>query len=163
MKRGLAGRVRVLGGDVFIMGNSAGGVHLATWLLAPQFGAERRRLVSGRGKVMRLSVAVLFAVPFYFKTASPERGDVLKAYYGNTVAQRCPFGLLEALKATELSGKGLKPAEHVRQAQLGISPVLNLEGELDPEDEILGPGRDFVELWRDFRCGGDGGVGFGGA
>jgi hypothetical protein len=28
--------------DVFVMGNSAGGIHLATWLLEPQFEAARR-------------------------------------------------------------------------------------------------------------------------
>jgi hypothetical protein len=126
--------------DVFIMGNSAGGVHLASWLLAPQFEAERRRYLS-ESRVMRLSGAVLFAVPFHFKNAGPERREVLKVYYGDAWEGKCPFGLLEAVKATGSRGKGLKPVE------LGIPPVLNLEGELDPEDEILAPGRDFVQLW----------------
>lgn len=32
-------------------------------------------------------------------------------------------------------------------AELGIPPVLTLKGELDPEDEILAPGKDSVRLW----------------
>jgi hypothetical protein len=53
------------------------------------------------------------------------------------------LGLLEALKDTGSRDKRL------RLAELGISPVLNLEGELDPEDEIMAPERDFVGLWRE--------------
>jgi hypothetical protein len=59
---------------------------------------------------MRLGGAVLFSVPFHFNNACVARDDILKAYYGDCVAQKCPFGLLEAL----------------------IPPVLNVEGELDP-------------------------------
>jgi hypothetical protein len=118
------------------MGNSAGGVHLATWLLAPQFESARKSYLL-QSEVVHLCGAVLFAVPFHFKGAGPGRGDVLRAYYGGGVGGKCPFGLLERLKAAD---GGLKPAE---LARLGIPPVLNLEGELDPE-EILEPGKDFV-------------------
>ena len=91
---------------------------------------------------MCLSGVVLFSVPFHFKNAGAARGGVLKAYYGDAVAGKCPFGLLEALRAMELKD-GLGAAE------LGMPPVLNLECGLDAVDEILAPGRDFVGLWRE--------------
>jgi hypothetical protein len=126
--------------EVFLMGNSAGGVHLSTFLLSAEFeGARKRYAGTGGGSRVGVKGAVLFAVPFHFRNAGPERGDVLRAYYGSgpgDVEAKCPYGLLQALE-----GKGLKAAD------LGISPVLVLEGELDPENEILEPGRDFVRLW----------------
>jgi hypothetical protein len=89
--------------DVFVMGNSAGGVHLATWLLAPQFKAARRSYLSV-SRVVRLSGAVLFSVPFHFENAGAARGDVLKAYYGGAVAQKCPFWAARGLESSRVEG-----------------------------------------------------------
>jgi hypothetical protein len=66
-------------------------------------------LVREPGNASRRRGAVLSAFSFQQRVCVA-RGDVLKAYYGDCVAQKCPFELLEAL----------------------ISPVLNVEGELDP-------------------------------
>jgi hypothetical protein len=59
--------------DVFILGDSAGGVHLATWLLAPRFESARKPYLL-QSEVVRLCGAALFAVAFHFKGAGPGRG-----------------------------------------------------------------------------------------
>jgi hypothetical protein len=94
-------------------------------LLAPQFESAWKSYLL-ESEVVRLCGAALFAVSFHFKGAGLGRGDVLRAYYGDDVGGKCPFGLPERLKAAD---GGLKPAE---LARLGIPSVLNLEGELDP-------------------------------
>lgn len=113
-------------------------MHLSTFLLSPQFSGLRKRNC-GESQKLVLNGAVLFAVPLHFISASLERGDVLRTYNGSEpgdVERKCPLGLLAALET-----KGLKPAD------FGIPQLLSLEGELDPENEILEPGRDFMRLW----------------
>jgi len=57
-------RPGLLGGDAFVMGNSADGIRPATWLLEPQFEATRRLLL-----IRKLGVA------------PQRRGAVLGAFF----------------------------------------------------------------------------------
>lgn len=120
---------------VFIAGNSAGGLHVSTFLLEPSF-QEQRTALAGGGKVT-LRGAVGIAVPWNFGEAAPGRTAMLDSYYGSVekAHELCPYGLLAA--ATK-SGRSKK--------ELGIPPLVALLGEYDPEDEIALPTRQFVDL-----------------
>jgi hypothetical protein len=119
--------------QLFMMGNSAGGIHLSTWLYSPVFAESVLSVTSG-GAPLRLRGVVQLSVPFHFRSAVAERTEVLKAYYGDKVKEHCPLGLLDAMKKS------------------GISPVVNtlvLNGTLDPQDEILEPKGDFVRSYQE--------------
>lgn len=122
--------------DLFMMGNSAGGVHLSTFLLHSSFADTRAKLLS-KGKT-RLRGAVLLSVPFHFHHASSDRAEILTSYYGTPDAHRelCPAGLLSTA-----SKNG-----SIDFLKAGVR-VLVLNGDLDPEDEILIPRDDFLEEW----------------
>ena len=122
--------------DLFMMGNSAGGVHLSTFLFSPAF-AEARKMVNPDGPAGTLSLrgVVMLSVPFHFREALASRRETLKTYYGDRVDDDSPLGLLKASPPEKDDG----PVSGVR--------VLVLNGSLDPEDEILGPKKDFVEEW----------------
>ncbi|KAK5724056.1 hypothetical protein LTR17_013628 [Elasticomyces elasticus] len=120
--------------DLYIMGNSAGGIHLSTFLLHPEFAQTRQKVLSGDG--MRLRGAVLLSVPFHFAIAHESRTDTLESYFGDYEAN-APLGLLKAARQAQT------PLEIVK----GGARVLVLNAELDPEDEILRPGIDFVKEW----------------
>jgi acetyl esterase/lipase len=145
--------------DVFIIGNSAGGIHLATYLFEPRFENGRKRLFDGSG-LYRLRGAVLLSAPLDFKSASPERSETLDQYWpahlsGESSSRSqemfCPNGLLQSLKQRSVAGKIAGPAD------LGIPDLLVFLGEFDPEDEIAEPGRRFFSTWKDIY-GDTGGV-----
>lgn len=123
--------------DLFIMGNSAGGVHVSTFLLGPAFCDARQKAVEskGDGRVV-LRGAILLSVPFHFEQADPSRSDVLTTYFNHEISTNCPLGLL---KAARLQAGGVDILPHVK--------ILVLKGELDPEDEILQPIADFTREW----------------
>ncbi|KUJ15464.1 alpha/beta-hydrolase [Mollisia scopiformis] len=129
--------------DVFLVGNSAGGVHASTFVLGEKFAEQRKSLVSGKGGVV-LRGLVNVAVPCHFRRAEEGRSEVLKAYYGDTkeVEERCVFGLLEAVMK---SGKS--------REEVGVPACLAVLGEFDPEDEICEPMEDFVKLWESWGDG----------
>ncbi|KAK4947784.1 hypothetical protein LTR10_013292 [Elasticomyces elasticus] len=121
--------------DIYIMGNSAGGVHLATYLLTPDFATSRQQISNGTS-AGRLKGVIFLSVPFHFERAQADRSETLRAYFGDDVHARCPLGLLEASK-------------HNRSiSELQQVPVMVLNGTLDPEDEILLPRDDFVREWK---------------
>lgn len=124
--------------DVFLVGNSAGGVHASTFCFGERFEEQRKELVAGK-KGVTLKGLVNIAVPVHFKRAEKDRGEVLEAYYGNgkEVEERCVFGLSEAIKK---SGK--------KREEVGVPACLGVLGEFDPEDEIAEPMHDFVKLWK---------------
>jgi len=109
---------------------------VATYLLAPDFEASRLSIVSSQAGRARLRGVVFLSVPFHFERADPERSQVLQAYFGSKVLERCPLGLLKASKQDSSVDK------------LQGVPVMVLTGTLDPEDEILIPEDDFVSEWR---------------
>jgi predicted alpha/beta-fold hydrolase len=115
--------------DLYLMGNSAGGAHLTTFLLHDRFREMRRTLTTSDARLI-LRGAVLVSAPFAFPNANPKRKEVLAAYFGGRITEDCPLGLLQRAKG------GL----------LGNAKVLLLTASLDPEDEILAPTEEFVAL-----------------
>lgn len=122
--------------DVFVLGNSAGGVHLATFLLESRFLEQRKALVGGMEPLTMKGIIGL-GVPFHFKAAGGVRVQMLKNYYGEEedVKAKSPYGLLEAL---EKEGKS--------KEETFVPKVLTIVCEWDPEDEIKQPTEDFVRL-----------------
>ena len=121
--------------DLYLMGNSAGGVHLATYLLAPEFASSRRQIFTDESGAAKLKAAVLLSVPLHFGQANPDRSEVLSAYFGTSIEERCPLGLLKGSK------------QDGSFDELKETSLLALTGSLDPEDEILTPNQDFVSEW----------------
>lgn len=121
--------------DLFMMGNSAGGIHISTFLFFGGFQQLRESILPGCANALLVLRGVIFlSVPFHFEDAAPSRADTLNGYFGK-LDQRCPLGLL-------ISATG---GRHI-----DVLPGVNifvLNGTLDPEDEILGPKRRFVEAW----------------
>jgi hypothetical protein len=124
--------------DVYLLGNSAGGVHVTTYLLEPRFLEQRKKYTSGETSIT-LKGFIDLAVPLHFKNALAGRSDPLQKYYGDEkdVSEKCAYGLLEAVAKT---GKS--------REEIGIPKALALLGEYDPQDEIGEPMQDFVALWK---------------
>lgn len=121
--------------DVYLMGNSAGGLHIATYLLEPRILSGRK---SWQGDAnVSLKGVVEVGVPFNFDEALHGRKEMLDRYYGSDedVIAKCPHGLLKAV------GESKKSRE-----ELGISKLLVMNSEWDPVDEILNPNGAFVKL-----------------
>ena len=118
--------------DVFLLGNSAGGVHVATFMLEPRFAALRASVSPDSVDGISLRGYILLAAPFDFRSAADARAATLKAYYGDRVREDCPLGLLQTFKP-----------------QKETSPkMVVLWGTLDPEDEIVKPNLNFIHEWK---------------
>lgn len=122
--------------DLFIMGNSAGGIHLSTFLLAPDFAPKRRQIIKPSEPTTRLQGAILLSVPFHFGQADASRQDVLATYFKGDPQSLSPYGLLKS---------GIQNGSIQDLKDL---PVLSITGSLDPEDEILVPNKDFQDEWQ---------------
>ncbi|TVY82329.1 hypothetical protein LSUE1_G004590 [Lachnellula suecica] len=124
--------------NVVIMGNSAGGVHISTFMFEPSFLEQRKQYVEGEGSIL-LKGAIELAAPFHFGLAAADRNDMLMTYYGSEKGykENCPLGLLEAIMK---SGKS--------REEIGVPKVLVLLGEWDPVDDIVKPVEEFVGLWK---------------
>lgn len=132
--------------DLFIMGNSAGGIHLSTFLLHPSFAPTRAKITTAQNSnTVRLRAAILLSVPFTFASAHSSRSEVLSQYFGDYTANS-PLGLL---KAARRQASGGKPLDFVQAG----TRLLVLNGELDPEDEILIPRDDFIAEWTEMSTG----------
>lgn len=121
--------------DVFLVGNSAGGVHTATYALDPAFARSRASFAGAEPGGPRLRGIVLLSMPAHFKVVLPPMKPALNAYYGPDYYAHSPIGLVEAAKAR--GDPSPLPA--------GVG-VLLLTAELDPED-ILASNREFLEAW----------------
>jgi len=122
--------------DLFLMGNSAGGVHQSTFLFHPSFALTREKLTGGSN--VRLLGNILLSVPFDFKATDPSRLDTLNAYFDDYNAE-CPLGLLELLETAE--------QRHSSANFLPGMRFFTLNGDLDPDDEILQPREHFLAAW----------------
>ncbi|CAJ2512196.1 Uu.00g052110.m01.CDS01 [Anthostomella pinea] len=120
--------------DLFTMGNSAGGVHLSTFLLHQSFSKTRRKVLTGNKT--RLRGAVMLSVPFDFNLAPAYRSEILKSYFSDIEAN-CPLGLLRTAQ---------EKVESIDFVNAGAK-VLVLSGELDPDNDILIPRDNFVDEW----------------
>ncbi|KAJ6031220.1 alpha/beta-hydrolase [Penicillium herquei] len=123
--------------DIYIMGQSAGGMHLASFLLAPEYRQHRESLLLGTRSI-HLRGAIFLSVPFHFPTSILGSWDRLVEYYGtdNEAQENCPFGLLK--KVTEAKSQGIS---------IFTPKVMIITAEHDSVDCVLMPGQDFVELW----------------
>ncbi|ESZ99003.1 hypothetical protein SBOR_0661 [Sclerotinia borealis F-4128] len=119
--------------NVYLGGSSAGGLHIATYLLEPRFLAERKAW-QGDSSSVTLKGAVEVGVPFHFNEASEGRKEMLHRYYGRDedVKTKCPCGLLRATRKS--------------REELGVPKLLVMSSEWDPVDEILNSNEDFVRL-----------------
>ncbi|GAB7358409.1 hypothetical protein MBLNU230_g2476t1 [Neophaeotheca triangularis] len=122
--------------DLFIVGNSAGGMHLSTFLLHDRFADTRDMLCTGGRGGVRLRGVVLLSVPFHFELANKDRFEVLGRYYDD-IASESPLGLLKSAR---------KRSEPLGFVKSGVR-VFVLDAELEPENEILQPNQDFVQEW----------------
>ncbi|KAI1189296.1 Alpha/Beta hydrolase protein [Nemania serpens] len=122
--------------DLVLLGNSAGGVHVATFLLDPAFEAAREKLLGdeeeGPGGV-RLCGAVLLGTPFHWGDAHDE---AIRAYLGaETVLENSPIGRLRAALAQGAASR------------LPAVKVLIMVSELDPQF-LFDTAEEFKEMWR---------------
>ena len=114
---------------VYILGHSAGGMHVATFLLAPQFAKDVEVLTSQKVRLV-LDGIILVSTACACENADPSHAEVLEQYYKDRVAEDSPLGLLKATKETP----------PVR--------VLLVSSELDPEDDIIETCQAFAHEWR---------------
>ncbi|CAD6441884.1 df9ff971-06fe-425b-a800-f5dd901ee745 [Sclerotinia trifoliorum] len=121
--------------DVYLMGNSAGGLHIATYLLEPRY-LEERKSWQGESNVS-LKGFVGVGVPYNFDGALADRKETLDRYYGSdeNIETKSPYGLLKVVGESKKS-----------RDELGIPKLLVLYSEWDPVDEILKSNHDFVKL-----------------
>lgn len=124
--------------DLFVMGNSAGGIHLSTYLFAPDFAASRAKIVTQDPEAtIKLRGVVFLSVPFNFRQTPTYRLETLHTYYGDDIETRQPQGLLKAAM--------LQDPDNV---VLNVRAMI-LNGDLDPVDEILDPKAEFLDLWKE--------------
>lgn len=107
--------------NVFLCGNSAGGVHLATFLYAPDaIPSEATFRTVDKISNLQIRAAVLMSVPMHFVDAvNDSRRDVLAGYWGS------------AERSSQYDAISL------RKASKNNIPTLVSWGEHDPTDEIL--------------------------
>lgn len=119
--------------DLFIMGNSAGGIHTSTFLLHKSCVKTRAKVLNGNEA--RLRAIVLLSVPFHMEYSNPSRAEINKTYFGDH-SKNAPYGLL---RSAQEAGK-------IDFVQAGVRTLI-LNGDLDPVDEILKPRDDFILEW----------------
>jgi hypothetical protein len=112
---------------LWIMGNSAGAVHSATWLLEPALAESRKTVQTGSVIIQGI---VLVSIPAHFQKAGADRMDVLTTYYKDRIEQDCALG-------------------QVSKAQSPEAKLLVVTATLDPEDEILECSQDFVNAYKE--------------
>lgn len=127
------------GGDpssVFLIGNSAGAVHVATYLyansatlsqLSTPLTADVPRPLA---KSASVKGAILVGMPADFPRADDTRKATLENYFSGgpeAIDDRCPRGLREKSKDR--------------------TPLLIMTADLEPEDEILQPVRKHAVRW----------------
>ncbi|KAI1099291.1 alpha/beta-hydrolase [Jackrogersella minutella] len=107
--------------DLFLLGNSAGGIHVSTYLLAPDFKGSRDAVTAeertGAGVLLR--GAILLGVPYHW---GKEDNIILRTYLGEgKIRENSSLGILEKEKE-----KGAEPTLPGVKVRLLVS-------ELDPE------------------------------
>lgn len=126
--------------DLFVMGNSAGGMQTSQFLFCDEFAEARKKISSG--SEIRLRGVVMVGVPFHFEQADASRVDtMLNPYYGD-YRSLCPVGQVKSLQQAGKLPDFMKGT--------GVRMIL-LDSELDPVEEILVPRDDFMKQWLEFK------------
>ncbi|KAL3584422.1 hypothetical protein FPOAC2_14202 [Fusarium poae] len=126
--------------SLYLLGNSAGGVHVASWLFGAHCPETRNRLVEGRSKSDQLGLEAvgLLGTPLQLSPEGAMR-PLLEAYYGDLDLVRAEQPQKLMLDATQ----GLSSEEVASWPRLAV-----LVSELDPEEDMRNAGRKFFELWQ---------------
>lgn len=135
--------------DLFLMGNSAGGLHCATFMLYDKYLQQRQKLVKA-DSLLRWKGVVLLSVPCDQDTAAPGRKVVNEAYWPLTLNGSS----VEVDTAAGHAEHSFGPAGLLRKltgsrGELAIPAVLMAEDEFDPADEIADSIGRFEKLWED--------------
>jgi len=135
-KFGIASGNDVQGIDLFMIGNSAGGAHVSTFLFSDTFKETRSNVLEGSNT--RLRGVVLLSSLFSFDRIEVKAKRETLGKYFKDVENNCPLALM-------------KNAFQSQQGSLdfveGGTRILLLNSEWDPEDECLGPRDDFIKEW----------------
>ncbi|KAI0156439.1 Alpha/Beta hydrolase protein [Xylariaceae sp. FL1272] len=124
--------------NLFILGNSAGSVHLCTFLFDPEFEEASETIVRPNSEEagVRLRGVIFLGAPFHWGEKDDEH---CRAYFGeNLVAERAPLGLLEAAY------------QRGPCAKLEILEALVMVSELDPQ-VLFDSAEDFKKVWKGGR------------
>ncbi|KIY04072.1 uncharacterized protein Z520_00764 [Fonsecaea multimorphosa CBS 102226] len=125
-----AGQKRAL----YLMGNSAGGINVCTWLFEPTYLQSRRKLIAGGGSTgVKLAGVIVLGALYHFQNSSAPLREALGGYFGEGLDDKSPIA---SIQRAEEAGE-LTSAEW--------PPVLVMDCELDPED-IQKSSQDFVAL-----------------
>lgn len=104
---------------IFLIGNSAGGVHISTFLYSTEVPSSvPRHPIRG---------VILAQVPFHFGTPEGSRKEILDGYFEGKQDERSPLALRK--KSNDNTDTAVLVAEH------------------DPETEIWKPTRDFLDIF----------------
>ncbi|KAI1128022.1 Alpha/Beta hydrolase protein [Nemania abortiva] len=135
VKESLARREGYESINVVLLGNSAGGVHVTTFLLDPAFEAAREDLITegGEGVGVRLRGAICLGTPFHWGDANDE---TLRAYLGEgKVFENSPIGKIQsAIKQGAAS-------------RLPNVKMLIMISELDPQ-LLFDTAEEFKQIWQ---------------
>lgn len=118
--------------SVYIMGNSAGGMILASWLFEPDLQQSRRRLIAGTQGI-KLSGAIFLAALYHFEYSSPILKQHLAEYLGDNLDDHSAVASLQKCESVGELTSSAWPS------------VLIIDSELDPED-IIKSGQEFLAL-----------------
>ncbi|KAF2966271.1 hypothetical protein GQX73_g7304 [Xylaria multiplex] len=122
--------------NLVLLGNSAGGVHVTTFLFDPAFEAARDELLTqgAGGAGVQLRGAVCLGTPFHWGDAHDE---AIRAYLGaETVFENSPLGKLQAV------------IKQGSTSQLPKVKILVLISELDPQF-LFQTAEEFKQTWQD--------------
>lgn len=134
--------------DLFILGNSAGGVHLATYLFHRSFAEFRAKVSAAQEGPTSLQGVIFLSVPYTFDYMEAQEKQVPSRYLANRsdveddegIKTNCPLGLM----AAALSGG--PDGECVSELLERGKTVLVLTCELDPEDLCLKPQKSLLQF-----------------
>jgi hypothetical protein len=123
--------------EVYILGNSAGAVHVASWLFGDKWARSRRP--GSDSDATRLEAVGLLGCPFRLDPDGGCMGRTVTAYYGTAGDARLSEPTSLMLRAMAISGLS-------GEAAVKWPRVMTMVSEFDPE-HIVEAGREFARLW----------------
>ncbi|KAI1745715.1 Alpha/Beta hydrolase protein [Xylaria scruposa] len=131
VKESLASRDGYENINLVLLGNSAGGAHVATFLFDPAFELAREEILTNEAGV-RLRGAILLGTPFHWGNVGDE---AVRAYLGDEILANSPIGKLqEAAKTGSIT-------------RLLDVKLLILVSEFDPQ-LLFETAEEFKQLWQ---------------